>query len=214
MLHLSGESTAPVGSDAAAALDSAGVANPKCTSAGRARAQAGMLLPVRAKYCKKHGRCVAKFDHYCYALGNSVGELNHGAFWRFLFVQVFSIWSAKWLIDASYVHYEHGSLKAAFNVPLLVLDILAYLFGIMLTILLCMHTYFAATSTTTWEFVKLEKLSYLKGFYEFSCPFSEGLCANLAHFCCPAGLRLWQAPPPESEWPETWWRNRYYSCFG
>ena len=23
-----------------------------------------------------------------------------------------------------------------------------------------------------------------------------------------AGLRLWEKPPPESEWPETWWRNR------
>lgn len=97
--------------------------------------------------------------------------------------------------------------------PLLLLDVLAYLFGILLTILLLMHTFFATTSTTTWEFVKLEKLSYLKGFYEFSCPFSEGMCRNLFHFCCPAGLRLWQRPPPETEWPETCWRNRYYSCF-
>ena len=37
-----------------------------------------------------------------------------------------------------------------------------------------MHTYMACTSTTTYEFLKLEKLSYLEGFYEFSCPFSEG----------------------------------------
>ena len=47
-----------------------------------------MHLPIRGKYTKKHGRVVAKFDHYCYMLGNSVGEMNHGLFYRFLFVQV------------------------------------------------------------------------------------------------------------------------------
>lgn len=76
------------------------------------------------------------------------------------------------------------------------------------------HTFMAMTSTTTYEWLKLEKLEYMQGFYEFSFPFSEGLCANLRHFCCPAGIKLWRRPPPESDWPETFWRNRYYSCFG
>ena len=43
-------------------------------------------MPVQ--YTKKTGRVIAKFDHYCYLLGNAVGEGNHGDFWRFLFVQV------------------------------------------------------------------------------------------------------------------------------
>ena len=43
---------------------------------------------VRVQYTKKTGRVIAKFDHYCYLLGNAVGEGNHGDFWRFLFVQV------------------------------------------------------------------------------------------------------------------------------
>ena len=42
---------------------------------------------VRVQYTKKTGRVIAKFDHYCYLLGNAVGEGNHGDFWRFLFVQ-------------------------------------------------------------------------------------------------------------------------------
>lgn len=53
-----------------------------------------------------------------------------------------------------------------------------------------------------------------QGFYEFSCPFSEGLWLNLRNFCCPHGVRLWARPLPEREWPETCWRNRYYTCFG
>ena len=40
------------------------------------------------QFSKKTGRVIAKFDHFCYLLGNAVGERNHGAFWRFLFVQV------------------------------------------------------------------------------------------------------------------------------
>lgn len=50
--------------------------------------EAHIPLPIRAKYCKKHRQVVAKFDHYCYALGNSIGELNHGQFYRTLAVQV------------------------------------------------------------------------------------------------------------------------------
>ena len=31
--------------------------------------EAGVLLPIRAKWVKKHQRVVSKFDHYCYCLG-------------------------------------------------------------------------------------------------------------------------------------------------
>ena len=58
--------------------------NPRvCEAAGLPSAAA-----VRVQYTKKTGRVIAKFDHYCYLLGNAVGEGNHGDFWRFLFVQV------------------------------------------------------------------------------------------------------------------------------
>ena len=127
--------------------------------------------------------------------------------------QIISIWLAKALVDRSYLHFKRGSLRAMANLPLLILDVLAYTFGIPLVMLWLIHTYMAATAMTTFEFVKMEKLDYMKGFYEFSCPFSEGLWSNLRRFCCPS-LKLWVRPPPESEWPETWWRNRYYSCCG
>jgi hypothetical protein len=72
----------------------------------------------------------------------------------------------------------------------------------------------ALTSSTTYEFIKIEKLEYMKGFYPFSFPFSEGLWGNLSRFCCPRSIQLWRRAPPESEWPETFWNNRYYSCCG
>ena len=48
------------------------------------------------------------------------------------------------------------------NLPLLILDGLAYAIGIPLTILFCIHSFMALTSSTTHEFMKVEKLQYLK----------------------------------------------------
>jgi len=174
-----------------------------------------MYTPIRAKFCKKHGRIVSKFDHYCYALGNSVGELNHGRFYRLLVVQVVSIWTGNWLLGHAYSHgFTSSVVWTVANIPVLIASILTWLFGVPLSILLCIHTFMMLTSSTTYEFVKLEKLEYLNGFYQFSFPFSDGLFGNIGHFCCPRSIKLWRRAPPESEWPETFWRNRYYSCCG
>lgn len=175
---------------------------------------ADMLLPIRAKFTKKTGRVIAKFDHYCYMLGNAVGERNHGTFWRFLFVQVASLWLGNWLLGVAYLDWGRKAVWVVANAPVLTLNFLCWAFGIMLSMLLLTHTFFACTSTTTYEWLKLEKLEYMHGFYEFSFPFSEGLCANVRHFCCPSEPKLWRRPAPESDWPDTFWRNKYYSCFG
>ena len=173
-----------------------------------------MYLPIRAKFCKKHGRVVAKFDHYCYAVGNSIGELNHGRFYRLLCAQVCSIWMGEWLLSHSYLSFTTTVVWTVANVPLIIMNLLTWCIGIPLSILLCIHTFMLLTSSTTYEFIKLEKLEYLNGFYQFSFPFSEGLFQNVRHFCCPKGVKLWKRAPPESEWEETFWRNRYYSCCG
>ena len=175
--------------------------------------EADMYLPIRAKYVKKHGRIISKFDHYCYMLGNSVGELNHGRFWRLLAMQVFSIWTGEWLLSHAYLSlFKSTVLWTVSNIPLIIMNIITWFTGLSLSFLLVSHTFMCLTSSTTYEFIKLEKLEYLQGFYQFSYPFSEGLCENVRHFCCPRAIKLWRRAPPESEWPETFWRNRYYSC--
>ena len=60
-----------------------------------------------------------------------------------------------------------------------------WIFGVPLTVLLLMHTFHCLTASTTYEFVKLEKLEYLNGFYQFSFPFSDGLLANVRHLYAP-----------------------------
>tara|TARA_B100000780_G_scaffold259958_1_gene211330 strand:- start:222 stop:392 length:171 start_codon:yes stop_codon:yes gene_type:complete len=48
------------------------------------------------------------------------------------------------------------------NAPLLLLNLLCWCFGIPLSMLLLTHTFFACTSTTTYEWLKLEKLEYMQ----------------------------------------------------
>jgi palmitoyltransferase len=107
---------------------------------------------------KKHGRIVAKFDHYCYMIGNSVGELNHGLFYRLVFVQVVSIWMGVWLCEHAFLGFTSTMLWSVANIPLIIMNLVSWLVGIPMSILLCIHTFNALTSSTTYEFMKLEKL--------------------------------------------------------
>ena len=117
-------------------------------------------------------------------------------------------------MDHSFLAFHTTIAWTVANIPLIILNILTWLFGVPLTLLLLVHTFHCLTSSTTYEFVKLEKLEYMNGFYQFSFPFNEGLCKNIGHFCLPSGIQPWRRAPPEDEWPESFWRNRYYSCCG
>lgn len=44
--------------------------------------------PIRSKYCTGSGFVVARMDHYCVWLNNSVGYGNHRAFYLFLFFHI------------------------------------------------------------------------------------------------------------------------------
>lgn len=106
-----------------------------CPSGGPPR----RYLPIRAKFTKKHGRVVAKFDHYCYLLGNSIGEMNHGRFWRLLFAQNISIWTGYWLLTHGYISLHSNISWTIANAPLLALNLLTWIFGVPLIILLLIH---------------------------------------------------------------------------
>ena len=129
-------------------------------------------------------------------------------------LQLISIWSGLSLSYRSEIWFTNSLVWTVANIPLLIVNIVSWGVGVPMSILLCIHTFNMLTSSTTYEFVKLEKLEYFEGFYQFSFPFSQGLFGNIGHFCCPSSLRLWPRPPPESEWEDTFWRNRYYSCCG
>ena len=57
----------------------------------------GVTCPARSKYCRITQRRVAKFDHYCGWMGNSIGENNLRYFITFLAVHVVLTSYGSWL---------------------------------------------------------------------------------------------------------------------
>lgn len=67
----------------------------------------GVTCPARSKYCRVTQRRVAKFDHYCGWMGNSIGENNLRYFITFLAVHVVLTSYGSWLC-ASAISGEIG----------------------------------------------------------------------------------------------------------
>merc|ERR1712224_504426 len=56
---------------------------------------------------------------------------------------------------------------------------------IMVSCLLCFHSYLAISNLTTWENISWHNISYLRSIApEDGSPFSQSLCKNLAMYCC------------------------------
>jgi palmitoyltransferase len=54
-----------------------------------------VVKPIRSKYCANSGFVVARMDHYCVWLNNTIGYKNHRTFIIFLILQ--------FLLSASFV---------------------------------------------------------------------------------------------------------------
>ena len=61
----------------------------------------GVTCPARSKYCRVTQRRVAKFDHYCGWMGNSIGENNLRYFVSFLGIHVVLTSYGSWLCCAA-----------------------------------------------------------------------------------------------------------------
>jgi hypothetical protein len=195
------------------------------------------LIPIRAKYCRNSRRVVATFDHYCAVLGTCIGEKNHFRFFVFLLLNTVTI-----AYGISFVHsgfrdttaevgtwlsYNSHALGAA-----LVLWILLFTIGG----LFCFHWFLGMANITSYEFMRAEKISYLKNTRDFDLPFSNGFRFNMRIFvlqdaavhavvsrlCCAGGAgrewKRWMWSPvgeikrDEEDWASNMWENKYWSC--
>jgi hypothetical protein len=147
-------------------------------------------IPIRAKHCKDCDHCIPLHDHHCPWLGICIGERNRFYFYWYLVLQTTELW---WSLVAVTCSFEWSSdlLRwAEFNAVRVVCCVFLAFFTLMVSCLLCFHSYLALSNRTTCkhyagEQVSWERITYLKSWpRNLHSPFSKGLPWNLYFYCC------------------------------
>ncbi|CAL1150189.1 unnamed protein product [Cladocopium goreaui] len=153
-----------------------------------------MHQPLRTKHCRDCGRCVRTHDHHCPWVGTCVGEGNRVYFFWFLVLQwcellVFTVESC-----AFFAHDGLAPPSWLRRAPLLLLGTLVKcMLLVMVTCLVCFHSYLALANITTWESISWYNISYLKSLSpEDGSPFSQSIRMNLAIYCCSDCCKVFQ----------------------
>ena len=140
--------------------------------------------PLRSKHCIDCDRCVTIYDHHCPWLDNCIGEKNRLFFWWYLFFECI-------LLASSVVYLGNSVSKTsqfwpwAFQNFLTVLSIVVCsFFELLVTFLLCFHTYLAFSNKTTWEVLSRKRITYFNNIPEGHNPFNLGVSKNLYFYCC------------------------------
>lgn len=145
-----------------------------------------MYQPLRTKHCRDCGRCIRTHDHHCPWVGTCVGEGNRVYFFWFLVAQWLEL--VIFLLESCAFFKHHGLQPPLWlaQAPLLVLGtVVQSLLLLMVTCLVCFHSYLALANITTWENMSWYNISYLKSLSpEDGSPFSQSIRMNLALYCC------------------------------
>jgi len=187
--------------------------------------------PIRSLHCQYCKRCVASYDHHCHILNTCIGERNHGAFWWFLLAVTIGtgvlsscIWSG---FRVSLVPSEWFSTNGWH------IFLACFYYPLFLTMagLWAFHTWLALTGGIGSEFMRENRLYYLRNVRICDLPYSRGCANNVTTMCCTAsGIWHWilekdwtptlfapvdgavDIDRDSENWADNVWENKYYSC--
>ena len=141
------------------------------------------IPPLRSSHCKKCDHCVLRRDHHCPFVGTCIGMENHLYFIIYLGLEIPTFWT--FISQTKQIAFK-GSLTFTDWISLDLPSLLTFFigcFGIIQPICLFpFHIFLIFLNRTTWELVKSEKISYLRGWNGSLSPFSHGLIKNCTEF--------------------------------
>ncbi|GLI69049.1 hypothetical protein VaNZ11_013591 [Volvox africanus] len=161
--------------------------------------QCGEVPSLRSHHDKRTGQCVHKYDHHCWFLSATIGDLNHARFVWLLFVEVALLtWLQCWLMPLALScgmmqsrwlsagrRAQTGSppspLTSCPRVPswdrMVVLWLLLAFGAVVLVLVMhlaLIHGYLVATNQATLELLKGPRLPYLSRAYASLPPSRPG----------------------------------------
>ena len=156
----------------------------------------------------------------CFWVGACIGRDNVGRFIFYLVMETSVVLWTLCLLIGGFSQESSPDAWVASNLALLVAAVVTLGFALFLLSLTGFHAYLVATDQTSWEIMRGREgaVWYLRNVPRGVAAFDKGCVSNVPRVLCPGSRPLAYEMPSDAEMQamakqETWFANRFYSCF-